>query len=139
MIVVDTGGMIALLDADDRHHEAVLEAFEDGEEEWVLPWAILPEVDYLAATRLGERVARAFVQDVADGTFKVEGLAPTDLRAAWALMKKYPRLPLGLVDAVVMIQAERLKARAIVTLDARHFRAVKLAGNPRLIPLDGGP
>lgn len=52
-------------------------------------------------------------------------------------MKRYPRLPLGLVDAVVMIQAERLKARGIVTLDLRHFRAVKLQGNPKLLPLDG--
>lgn len=136
MIVVDTGGLVALLDADDRHHDAVRAHFEESGEEWVLPWAILPEVDHLAATRLGERVARAFAQDLAEGVFTVEGLAGGDLAAAWALMKKYPRLPLGLVDAVVMVHAERLKARAIVTLDARHFRAVKLAGAPKLIPLD---
>ncbi len=137
MIVVDTGGLIALLDADDKHHEAVLESFETDGAEWVLPWAILPEVDYLASTRLGERVARAFAEDLSSGVFQVEGVGPRDLAAAWALMKKYPRVPLGLVDAVVMTHAERLKARAIVTLDARHFRSVKLAGNPKLIPLDG--
>ena len=136
MIVVDTGGMIALLDANDKHHAAVLESFETDGDEWVLPWAILPEVDYLAATRLGDRVARAFAEDLSAGVFQVEGLGPRDLSAAWALLKKCPRLPLGLVDAVVMVHAERLKARAIVTLDARHFRAVKLAGNPKLIPLD---
>lgn len=136
MIVVDTGGLIALLDADDKHHEAVLASFETDGDEWVLPWAILPEVDYLAATRLGDRVARAFAEDLGSGVFHVEGLGPRDLAGAWALMKRYPRLPFGLVDAVVMVQAERLKARAIVTLDARHFRAVKLAGNPKLIPLD---
>ncbi len=137
MIVVDTGGMIALLDADDKHHEAVLEIFETDGDEWVLPWAILPEVDYLAASRLGERVARAFAEDLSAGVFRVEGLGPRDLTAAWALMKRYPKLPLGLVDAVVMVQAERLKPRAIVTLDMRHFRAVKLQGNPKLLPLGG--
>ncbi len=103
----------------------------------MLPWAILPEVDYLAASRLGERVARAFAEDLSAGVFRVEGLGPRDLTAAWALMKRYPKLPLGLVDAVVMVQAERLKARAIVTLDMRHFRAVKLQGNPKLLPLGG--
>lgn len=137
MIVVDTGGIIALLDADDAHHDSVRAHFERDGEEWVLPWAILPEVDYLAATRLGDKVARAFAEDLSAGVFAVEGLAPRDLQAAWALMKRYPRLPLGLVDATVMVQAERLKARAIVTVDARHFRAVRFAGNPRLIPLDG--
>jgi predicted nucleic acid-binding protein len=136
VIVVDTGGLVALLDADDKHHAAVVDHFDADGAEWVLPWAILPEVDYLAATRLGEKVARAFAEDLSRGIFTVEGVGPKDLSAAWALMKKYPRLPLGLVDAVVMVQAERLKARAIVTLDARHFRAVKLAGNPKLIPLD---
>lgn len=52
-------------------------------------------------------------------------------------MQKPPRLPLGIVDATVMVQAERLKARAFVTVDARHSRAVKLSGSPRLSPLDG--
>lgn len=137
MIVVDTGGLIALLDRDDAHHEAVRKHFERDGEEWVVPWAVLPEVDYLVAKHLGERVARAFVEDLSAGLFPVEGLAPRDLQAAWALMKKYPRLPLGLVDATVMVQAERLKARAIVTVDARHFRAVKLPRSPKLIPLDG--
>ncbi len=136
MIVVDTGGMVALLDRDDRYHQAVRENFENEGDEWVLPWAILPEVDSLAATRLGDKVARAFAQDLSAGVFTVEGVGPRDLAAAWALMKKYPKLPLGLVDAVVMVQAERLQARAIVTLDARHFRTVRLAGSPRLIPLD---
>jgi hypothetical protein len=43
---------------------------------------------------------------------------------------------MGLVDAVVMVTAARLKARAIATLDLRHFGAVSLPGHPRLIPRD---
>ena len=45
-------------------------------------------------------------------------------------------LRLGLVDAVVMAIAERLRAEAIATLDLRHFGAVKIAGSPRLLPRD---
>ncbi len=43
---------------------------------------------------------------------------------------------MGLVDAVVIATAIRLKARAIATLDLRHFAAVSIAGNPQLIPRD---
>lgn len=136
MIVVDTGGLLALLDADDKHHAAVTENFEDHGDEWILPWAILPEVDSLAATRLGDHVARAFCEDLKASVFTVEASLPGDLVMAWSFVKRYPKLSLGLVDAVVMAQAERLRAEAIVTLDAKHFRAVKIAGNPRLIPLD---
>ena len=67
----------------------------------VLPWAILPEVDYLVASELGSR--------------------------AHAIGRKYRALNLGFVDAVVIATAERLRADAIATLDLRHFGAVKIA------------
>jgi len=47
-------------------------------------------------------------------------------------------LRLGLVDGVVISVAERLRARAIVTLDVRHFGAVAIRGRPKLLPRDGG-
>lgn len=72
MIVVDTGGVLALLDRDDRHHLKVLKAFEAEGDRWLLPWAILPEVDYLAGRYLGAKVALGFAQDVAGGAFRVE-------------------------------------------------------------------
>jgi len=138
VIVADTGGVIALLDRSDRHHSAVREIFERTQGRWVLPWAILPEVDYLAHTRLGSRVATAFVRDLRDGAFRVDAQVTVDLPRATELLEAYPDLELGMVDAVVMAQAERHQAEAIVTLDARDFRAVRLAVEPapRLVPLD---
>ncbi len=138
MIVADTGGLIALLDRSDRHHTRVAELFDRTHARWVLPWAILPEVDYLARTRLDARVSVAFARDVRDGAFRVDSQAAADLGRAVELLEAYPDLDLGLVDAVVMAQAERHAAEAIVTLDARDFRAVSLAIDPppRLLPLD---
>jgi len=138
MIVVDTGGLIALLDRDDRHHGTVRRAFEEEGGSWIVPWAVLPEVDYLVTKYMGDRVARAFVDDVSEGLYRVDANVNRDLPRASALLGRYPKLGLGLVDAVVMAQAERHRARTIVTTDARHFRAVKLnlRPPPRLIPLD---
>jgi predicted nucleic acid-binding protein len=138
VIVADTGGVIALLDRNDRHHAAVRTLFERDGGRWILPWAILPEVDYLASTKLSVEVARAFAADVRDGQFRMDANAARDLPRAVALLDRYADLRLGLVDAVVMAQAERHKAEAIVTLDVRHFRAVRLslAKPPRLLPLD---
>ncbi len=138
MIVADTGGIIALLDRDDHHHAAVRDLFDKQGGAWLLPWAILPEVDYLAATRLGDAVERAFVEDLRDGAYRVDGNVARDLPRAAELVQKYESLRLGLVDAVVMAQAERHKASIIVTTDGRHFRAVKLGIDPppRLVPLD---
>jgi hypothetical protein len=35
-----------------------------------------------------------------------------------------------------MAVAERIRARAIATLDLRHFGAVAIRGRPRLLPRD---
>ena len=138
MIVADTGGILALLDRNDRHHAAVRTLFERDGGRWILPWAILPEVDYIATTKLSVDVARAFAADVRDGQFRLDANAGRDLPRAVALLDRYADLRIGLVDAVVMAQAERHKAEAIVTLDVRHFRAVRLnlPKPPRLLPLD---
>ena len=60
MIVADTSAILALLDRDDRHHQVLRSAFEAHPDEWILPWAILPEVDYVIHARLGVEAARAF-------------------------------------------------------------------------------
>jgi predicted nucleic acid-binding protein len=136
MIVADTGAVVALIDGDDRHHRVLRTAFEADPREWVLPWAILPEVDHLVASRLGSSVARVFRGDLARGLFLVEWGKGADLARAQELDERYGDLQLGLVDAVVMAVAERLEARAIATTDLRDFGPVELAGRPRLWPRD---
>lgn len=136
MIVADTSAIVALLDRDDRHHLVLRAAFEEHLHEWILPWAILPEVDYIVQTRLGMEAARAFRQDIAEGSFTIGWSEDADLRRAVELDQTYSDLSLGLVDGVVMAMAEKLEARAIATLDVRDFGAVELKGRPELWPRD---
>ena len=136
MIVADTGAMVALLDASEDHHPALRELYEDNPDGWVLPWAILPEVDYLVAAHLGAKAQEAFAGDLADGVFLVEWGRDDDLAAARRIQTRYRSLRIGLVDAVVIAIAERVKASAIATLDLRHFAAISVAGKPRLLPRD---
>lgn len=136
MIVVDTSAVLGLLDADSASHAALRELYDDNPAIWTLPWAILPEIDYLVGKHLGEKVREAFLSDLADGTFAVEWGSDGDLAAARRIDRRYKSLRLGLVDTMVIATAERLKAEAIATLDLRHFGAVSIAGNPRLLPRD---
>ena len=136
MIVADTGAIVALVDSDDSHHEVLRRSFEAQPDQWVLPWAILPEVDYIVSSRLGPATARAFRADLAQALFYVEWDGASDLKRARELDEQYADLSLGLVDAVVMAIAERIGARAIATLDLRDFAPVELAGAPELWPRD---
>jgi predicted nucleic acid-binding protein len=137
LIVADTGAVLALMDVDDQHHESVRRWYDADPDDWVLPWAVLPEIDYLLLTHVGARAELAFVEDVAEGRYVIEWGSPADLERASELCGRYRSLHLGLVDGVVMAIAERLRANAIATLDLRHFAAVKLLHAPLLLPRDG--
>lgn len=136
MIIADTGAIVALIDRKDRHHRVLRRAFEARPGEWLLPWAILPEVDYLLGAHVGIAAQEAFLEDLADGSYEVEWGRDADLDAAVRLHRQYASIRLGLVDAVVIAIAARRGAAAIATLDVRHFGAVKIAGSPRLWPRD---
>lgn len=135
MIVADTGAVLALIDRDHAQHRDLLSLYRSTAREWILPWAILPEIDYLLARDLPEARA-AFLADLEAATWTVEWGNPHDLARAGALDRRYADLSLGLVDTMVMAIAERLGARAIATLDLRDFGAVELAGRPLLTPRD---
>ncbi len=136
MIVADTGAIVALLDAGDRHHASLREIYLRYPDRWVLPWAILPEVDYLVATQLGANAQAVFLGDLAGGAFAVEWGQEPDLDAAARICQRYADLRLGLVDGIVIAMTERLGASAVATLDLRHFGAIAIAGQPKLLPRD---
>jgi len=136
VIIADTGAIVALIDADDQLHETLRRLFEPHPETWLLPWAILPEVDYLVAKYVSSAAEDAFVYDLANGLYRVEWGTESDLRRAHELTERYRDVALGLVDAVVMAVAERTRAEAIATTDDRDFGAVEIRGAPRLLPRD---
>jgi len=137
MILADTSAMLALLDADSAHHEPLLRWYEADPDQWVLPWATLPEIDYLLMHRVHGSAQLAFLRDLAEARFMVEWGDPRDLARARELCERYRDLGLGMVDAVIMGMAERLEADAIATLDLRHFGIVQLRTQPLLLPRDG--
>ena len=136
MIVADTGAIIALLDRSEANHKVLNRLFADTGESWVIPWAVIPEVDYLLATRLSQKVRRAFLEDIADGAFTAVWGSDADFQRAVEIDALYASLGLGLVDAMVFALAERLRADAIVTLDIRHFGSVRPLRPIRLLPRD---
>jgi predicted nucleic acid-binding protein len=136
VIVADTGAIIALIDRNDRHHAVLRAAFTADPDEWVLPWPILPEVDYLLGAHVSVAAQEAFLADLADGSYAVEWGHDGDLEMAARLTRQYRSLRMGLVDAVVIAVAIRRRATAIATLDLRHFGAVKIPGAPKLLPRD---
>ena len=139
MVVVDSGALLAIYDASDQHHEAVLQAAQEHPGPLVLPVAILAEADYLIRHLLGVNAELDFLQTLTDETYLLTEFTVADRVRCLELVRAYRDLDLGLADAAVMATAERLGVREILTVDQRHFRAVRPKIGPFVIlPFDTG-
>jgi uncharacterized protein len=125
LAVADTGPLYAALDFDDDDHKASAEALQRPGLRLVIPTLVVAEVSYLAATRLGSDVEAAFIASLAD--LDVEAPAPQEWTRIAELVRRYASFPLGATDASVIALAERLGTPHVITLDRRHFRAVRPA------------
>lgn len=126
MILVDTGPLVALLDADDAAHALCVRAAQQLTETRLLTtWPCFVEAMYL----LG-RIDGIQTQDYLwrlRGTRQLELYAMTedDESRAEALMVKYADLPMDLADASLVVAAEALGLKEIFTLDS-DFRIYRL-------------
>lgn len=124
-LVLDTGPILALLDADDPAHAACTAMVEEVREDLVVPAPVLVEIDYWTHKLLGHQVWALFVEDVVAGGYLLEPLTPDDLARATELEGAYLDLDLGLVDASVIAVCERLQETKVATLDRRDFSLVR--------------
>lgn len=96
---------------------------------------MITEVVYLLGTRIGVDAEVRFLGDLAAGNLIPEPVAASDWLRIAELVATYRDLPLGTVDASVVVVAERLSIRDIATLDRRHFSVVRpVAGDFQLLP-----
>jgi predicted nucleic acid-binding protein len=129
-LIIDAGGLYAQADRADPAHEAVIEVLKEERGPLVTSGIAAAEADYLILSRLGIDTELAFLDDLAEGTFILEGLTRDEIGVARGLARRYRDLELGLADVSLIVLARRYGTRRIVTFDERAFRTVE--------PLQGG-
>jgi predicted nucleic acid-binding protein len=138
VIILDTSGVLAAIDASQHHHRSAAAALRAAQPPRLLSPFVLAELDYLLATRVGTVAELAFLDEVGRGVYQLAPFGEEDVARAAIVIKKYADLELGLADASLVVLAERHAVVEILTLDERHFRAVR-RGDARpflLLPLD---
>ena len=123
--ILDTSFLFALTDQSDRNHERVLAVAQNSNETLVLPVAVLPEICYLIASRLGHQVMRHFVSSLSSQAVQVEPVTSEDLLRINEILKQYADSQLDFTDAAIVAMAERLTINRIYTLDRRDFSIIR--------------
>ena len=118
--LVDTGPIMAYLDAGDSQHESVAEALNAFRGHLVTTSAVVTEaMFFLGDTTRGPKLLAEFV---GSSEMRVYDFAGRD--ALWEvaeLMERYSDTPMDYADATLVLLAEALDVRSILTLDRRGF------------------
>lgn len=132
-VVVDTGPIIALLDASEAHHDWARRTFDDLRPPLLACEAVLSEASFLlrragADASLPAALVERGVLNVAKGCVSSE-----DARAVGRLMRRYSSVPMAFADACLVRIVETTPHASIMTLDS-DFRIYRSASR-RVIPL----
>lgn len=126
--IVDAGPLIAAVDPDDPNHRQVVQVLGTPGLRLVIPALVVAEVTYFVGQRHGAAVEAAFLSGLQASDVRLP--TPDEWLRIAELVTRYRDFPLGGTDASVVALAERLATELIVTLDRRHFAAVR----PRHVP-----
>ena len=126
MILVDAGPMVALIHADDHHHERCKEVLRSLREPMATAWPPVTEAMYLLG--FSPEAQQALAELIERSGILVLPLDRDDLPRIRELIAKYGDLPMDFADAALVRVAERERIRRIFTLDRRDFSVYRPSG-----------
>jgi hypothetical protein len=138
VIVLDTGGLYAALDANEPLHGRAVAALVAARPPRLLSPFVLAELDYLIGARVGHEAQLALAEEVARGAYRLAPFTSDDVARARGIMERYADLRIGLADASVVVLALEHRTLDLLCTDERHFRTLRgPGGRPfRLLPRD---
>lgn len=139
MILVDTSGLLSAMFADQRHHEVCARILREAQHPRILTPYVIAEADYLIQKYGGVEAELLFLEELAGGAYALSTFGPQDIAKAKEIVSKYRDLGIGLADASIVVDAGVYECRDVLTLDLRHFRALRPPGGRRafrILPAD---
>lgn len=78
------------------------------------------------------------LDEVARGVYQLEPFGAADVARAKEVIERYTDCQIGLADASIVVLAERHAVTEVLTLDERHFRAMRVDRRKRfkILPVD---
>ena len=128
-LLLDTGGLVSLLDRDQREHRGFARFFDAWQGEVVSTEAVLTEASHLLGRAPGGRTACLDFFLAGGATFMPSSRA--SLERCRALVERYADVPMDFADATLVVLAEDLDTNLILTTDRKDFSIYRIGGRRR--------
>ena len=129
-VLLDTGPLVAIVNAKDSQHAACVAALHDIEPPLLTCWPVLTEAAWLL--RSHPRAWEAVLTGIDRGLFDLLPLEAREAASIGDLMKRYRNLSLQLADAALIHLADRERIATVFTLDHRDFSVVRTRSKRKL-------
>jgi predicted nucleic acid-binding protein len=127
--IIDTGAIVAILDASEDWHAACLQAIASLQMPLLTTEAILTELFHLIAAR-NLSMNRAW-QFVRSGAITVRPIDDSGLPILHALITRYKDRPMDFADATLVHLAERENISLILTVHHNDFETYRIGGRKK--------
>jgi uncharacterized protein len=133
--IVDTGPLVAVLNANDEHHAWARQVFGELPPPVFTCEAVLSESQFLLQERGGDPLA--VLVWVQQGVISLAFEAAAEIERLMALQRSYRNLPMDFADACLVRMTEIHEHSRVLSTDS-HFRIYRRNGR-QIIPLRAPP
>ena len=124
-ILIDSGPLIALFDASDKHHSAAVNFIKANKFPLLTTLASVTETLHLLDFNRGAQID--FLEWVRRGAVEIHNIGNDDFGRLEELTEKYRDLPMDFADSCLVYLAEKLDINTIATID-RDFTIYRIQG-----------
>ena len=122
-VLLDTGPLVAVLDARDQWHERCAEVWHDIADRCVTTEAVVTEASHLVGR--GGGAAHLPLELLLAVGVPIIALESPGHEHAVRLMRRYRDLPMDYADATLVVVADALTLGTVVTIDRKGFRSYR--------------
>ena len=128
-LILDTGGLVSLLDRSQKRHEAFAAFFGEWNRPVVSTEAVLTEATHLlGGLDKGRETCLDFFMS---GAALLVPATSASLRRCRDLVSQYSDLPMDYADATLVSLAEDIGSNVVFTTDRRDFNVYRIKGRRR--------
>ena len=130
-ILIDSGPLIALFDADDKHHKKAVNFVRENKLPLVTTLASITETLHLLDFNRNAQID--FLDWISKGAVEVRNIEVPAFNRLRDLTIKYKDLPMDFADACLVYLAEELNITKIATID-REFTIYRIKNKKKFEP-----